>query len=217
MSYGESIAMLGLPWAKLHFVENEGMAFGLKLGGDYGKLILSMFRLIAVGFLVYYINRLLKEKAPLSLLICFGLILAGALGNIIDSAFYGLIFSASEFHHAPGQVAQLFPPEGGYAGFLHGKVVDMLYFPLIENKILPDWVPFWGGNRFTFFKPVFNIADASITIGVLSILLFQRSYLSSANAEEDAIVAEENEEIAITDTTSPSEIDDSGNSSPSLS
>lgn len=172
MEYGEQFPILGQSWAYIHFVENNGMAFGLTLGEDWGKLLLSLFRIFAVGFLIYYIIRMIKENQSNLQLICFTLILAGALGNIIDSAFYGMIFSETPYH---GGLATLFPPEGGYAGFLYGKVVDMLYFPMIEGKF-PSWVPFWGGEHFLFFRPVFNIADSSITLGVILILVFQRSF-----------------------------------------
>ena len=182
MEYGDEIKILGLNWALIHFVENNGMAFGISLGGNYGKLLLSIFRIIAVGFLIYYIRLLIRSKASMGLLMAFGLILAGAIGNIIDSAFYGMIFSESPYH---GGLAQLFPPEGGYSTFLHGKVVDMFYFP-VKRGYFPEWFPFWGGEYFEFFKPVFNVADSSITTGVLYILLFQRSFFSSKEeAEED--------------------------------
>lgn len=180
MNYGDEIRILGLDWALIHFVENNGMAFGISLGGVYGKLALSMFRIIAVGFLIYYLRLLLRANVSMGLLVSFALILAGALGNILDSAFYGMIFSESPYH---GGLAELFPEEGGYAGFLHGKVVDMLYFPII-NTYLPEWVPYWGGTHFMFFKPVFNIADLSITLGVINILLFQRSFFSGPSTEE---------------------------------
>ena len=181
MEYGEEIRFFGVDWALIHFVENNGMAFGLQLGGSYGKLILSLFRIVAVGFLVYYIRILIQEKAKFGLFLSFGLILAGAVGNIVDSVFYGLIFSESSYH---GGIAQLFPPEGGYGSFLHGKVVDMLYFPLIEGNF-PNWVPVWGGEHFMFFKPVFNIADAAISAGVINILLFQRSFFSGSEKKKD--------------------------------
>ncbi len=179
-TYGEEVKILGLDWALLHFVENEGMAFGITLGGDYGKLALSLFRIAAVGFLIYYLRLLLRSQVSFGLVIFFGLILAGAIGNIIDSAFYGIIFSETSYH--TGEVAQLFPPEGGYAGFLHGNVVDMFYFPIWEG-FFPDWLPFWGGEHFIFFRPVFNLADTSITVGVLSLLLFYRSFFGSHNSQ----------------------------------
>jgi signal peptidase II len=181
-SYGHEVSIFGLNWARLHFVENNGMAFGLSLGGFYGKLALSLFRITAVFVLSYYISLLIKAKAKMGLLISFALILAGAIGNIIDSAFYGLIFSES--YHG-GHLATLFPEDGGYAGFLHGKVVDMLYFPFFDGQF-PDWFPFWGGDSFLFFRPVFNIADMSITIGVTSIILFHRSFFSSKEKKETA-------------------------------
>ncbi len=181
LQYGEEIQIFGLDWALIHFVENNGMAFGITLGGEYGKLALSLFRILAVVFLIYYIRELIKSEVSFGLLASFALILAGAVGNIIDSAFYGLIFSESPYH---GGLAQLFPPGGGYAGFLHGKVVDMLYFPIIRGT-MPDWVPIWGGEYFLFFKPVFNVADMSITIGVINILLFQRSFFSNQSKSED--------------------------------
>lgn len=180
MSYGEEFQILGLDWARIHFVENPGMAFGIEFGGGYGKLALSLFRIIAVVFLIYYIRQLLKGGAPLGLMLSFALILAGAFGNIIDSAFYGLIFSESTYH---GGTAILFPPEGGYAGFLHGRVVDMFYFPLYEGN-LPKWFPIWAGEEVLFFRPVFNVADSSITAGVLSILIFQRSFFSNKKEDE---------------------------------
>ncbi|MEO1514605.1 MAG: lipoprotein signal peptidase [Bacteroidota bacterium] len=177
MVYGGEIPIFG-DWGLLHFVENPGMAFGLSIGGEYGKLALSLFRIVAVGFLIYYLRFLIQAKASAGLLTSFALILAGAIGNIIDSAFYGLIFSDS--HH--GGIATMFPEGGGYASFLHGRVVDMLYFPLLDGYF-PDWVPIWGGDYFLFFRPVFNIADVSITVGVLSILVFHRNFFSSAHEE----------------------------------
>ena len=170
-SIGSGFDMFGLSWAKIHFIENEGMAFGLTFGGEMGKLALSLFRLIMVSFLGYMIIQLIRAKESIGLLICFALIIAGALGNIIDSALYGVIFSESDI----GRVAELFPEEGGYGKFLHGKVVDMLYFPMI-NTNFPEWFPIWGGERFQFFRPVFNIADASISTGVISILVFHRKF-----------------------------------------
>jgi len=178
MTLGQEINVAG-SWFILHFTENEGMAFGFAFGGPAGKLILSIFRIIAVIIIGIYIYRLQKKSPHPGLIFSFSLIMAGALGNIIDSAFYGLIFNASSFH----SVATLFPPEGGYASFLHGKVVDMLYFPVIETR-LPGWVPLWGGEPFTFFRPVFNVADSSITTGVFLLLIFQKKFFAKKEAAE---------------------------------
>ncbi len=167
---GEEIRIFD--WFIIHFTENNGMAFGWELGGIIGKILLSLFRIVAVSFLLWYTVRLSREKAPLGYMISIGLIMAGALGNIVDSAVYGVLFSKSDYY----TVAQLLPDAGGYAPFLQGKVVDMLYFPLIKGTF-PSWMPFWGSEPFLFFRPVFNIADSSITIGVFIILLFYRNYL----------------------------------------
>lgn len=168
-SRGE-IALLG-DWFILHFTENAGMAFGMKFGGSFGKIILSVFRIIAVIVIGFYLVHIIKQKATFGLVLSISLILAGALGNIIDSAFYGMIFSASNFH----DTAVFLPSGGGYSSFLHGKVVDMLYFPVIQGNY-PSWVPFWGDTEFIFFRPVFNLADSSITIGVITLILFQRKF-----------------------------------------
>jgi signal peptidase II len=170
MTLGQEIHVAG-NWFILHFTENEGMAFGITFGGATGKLILSIFRIIAVIVIAIYIYRLRKKSTHPGLIVSFALIMAGALGNIIDSAFYGLIFSHSSYH----TVATLFPPEGGYNSFLHGKVVDMFYFPII-NTTFPDWFPIRGGEPFIFFRPVFNIADASISSGVFLLLIFQKKF-----------------------------------------
>lgn len=191
MEYGEEFQLLGQPWALMHFVENNGMAFGLSMGGEYGKLLLSLFRILAVGFLAVFIRRLIREHASTGVLVGFSLILAGALGNILDSAFYGLIFSESPYY---GGLATLFPEEGGYAGFLHGKVVDMLYFPIVEG-VWPAWIPVWGGASFQFFKPVFNIADVAITSGVFNVLFFQRQFFKKT-IENDVPEQELSDEIA---------------------
>ncbi len=173
MTLGESIHVLG-NWFQIYFIENEGAAFGMSLGGPYGKLILSLFRLAAVTAIALFINHLWKKKAPTGVLIGISLVLAGALGNIIDSAFYGLIFSESTYTAA----ATLLPEGGGYGTFLHGKVVDMLYFPLFTIHNMPEWLGWLSGadGVFTFFAPVFNIADSYITVAVLYLLIFQWKY-----------------------------------------
>ena len=156
-------------WFKIYFVENNGMAFGIEV---IGKLFLSLFRIVAVGFIGYYLYLLVKKHYPNGYIACIALILAGALGNIIDSVFYGEIFTASY----PGRVASLVPFGGGYSSMLHGKVVDMFYFPLIQG-VFPEWVPGWGGEDFIFFRPIFNLADAAITVGIVLLLIFYRKTL----------------------------------------
>lgn len=170
MTLGQEIHMAG-NWAILHFTENNGMAFGMQFAGDYGKLALSLFRIIAVIFLGWYIWYLSKRDTRFGVIACFSLIMAGAMGNIIDSAVYGLIFSESTFF----DVARIFPVEGGYSTFLHGKVVDMFYFPILQGTY-PQWFPFWKGQEYIFFRPVFNISDSAITTGVLSLIVFERKF-----------------------------------------
>jgi signal peptidase II len=167
---GEEYYVFGWKWFIIHFTENPGMAFGMQFSGNFGKLLLSLLRIIAIGAIIWYLVKIIKEKKAVGLIICISLIVAGALGNLIDSAFYGLIFSESYY-----QVAEFFPEGGGYAGFLHGKVVDMLYFPMFRGNF-PQWIPFVGGNEFLFFRPVFNLADSSITTGVIALLVFQKRY-----------------------------------------
>lgn len=169
MMLGEEIKVIS-DWFILHFTENNGMAFGLEFAGEYGKLFLSIFRILAVIAIAYYLVQLIQKEVHRGLIISVTLILAGAIGNIIDSVFYGMIFNESYY-----QVASLFPEEGGYSSFLHGRVVDMLYFPVI-NTHLPEWVPFLGGRHFIFFRPVFNVADTAITTGVFTIIFFQKRY-----------------------------------------
>lgn len=156
----------------IHFTENNGMAFGIQLGGEFGKLALSLFRIIAVTVIGFYLSKLVKQNAPAGVIIGVSLILAGAAGNIFDSLFYGMIFDDSY-----GKIATLFPPGGGYSSFLHGRVVDMLYIPVIQT-VWPKWVPFVGGSELIFFRPVFNLADTAITSGVLYILIFQRRFFA---------------------------------------
>lgn len=155
----------------IHFTENNGMAFGLELGGEAGKLALSLFRIVAIIAIAYGLWYMIRNKYHRGLILNVSLIFAGAMGNIIDSAFYGVIFSESTWYDK----AQLFPPDGGYSSFLHGKVVDMFYFPIISGNF-PSWLPIWGGENFTFFRPVFNLADAAISVGVVLILLGQKRY-----------------------------------------
>ncbi len=167
MRLGEEFNVLG-GWFKIHFTENAGMAFGMELWGAYGKLALSLFRIAAIVLICFYLAWLIRKKMPTGVVVGITLVLAGAIGNMIDSAFFGLIFNESYF-----EPATLFPANGGYASFLHGRVVDMLYFPII-NTTWPTWVPWVGGNELIFFRPVFNIADSAITMGVIYLLLFQR-------------------------------------------
>lgn len=167
MQIGDEIRLFG-NWGMLHFIENNGMAFGMEMGGKPGKFILSVFRIIAIFGIGWFLVSLIQKKVNTSLVLAVSAILAGAIGNIIDSAFYGMIFSESY-----NQVATMFPPEGGYSSFLHGKVVDMFYFPVI-NTLWPDWSPIRPGQSLIFFRPVFNIADSAITCGVISIILFQK-------------------------------------------
>ena len=173
----EHVTVLGLSWFRMHFIENEGMAYGWKLGGEWGKLALTLFRLVAVIFGTVYIMHIVRRKYHPGFIICATLIYAGAIGNLIDSLFYGLIFENSDpFTQNVARSAFSHDFTSGYAGFLHGKVVDMLYFPIITDATVPKWIPVWGGEPFEFFRPVFNIADASISMGVLMILLFQKKF-----------------------------------------
>jgi len=163
-------------WFRLHFVENEGMAWGWKFGGDIGKIILTLFRLVAVIWGSFLLRDFVRKKYHTGFLVCAALIYAGALGNLIDSLFYGMIFEQS--NPLSQNIARFFPPGGGYASLLHGKVVDMLYFPIITHAHFPSWVPVWGGEEFEFFRPVFNLADASISTGVIVLLLFQNKLMA---------------------------------------
>lgn len=158
-------------WFQLYFTENPGMAFGMEF---LNKLVLSVFRIAAVVAIAYYLIRLVRRNYSFGFITCVALVFAGALGNIIDSVFYGVIFD-----HSYGQVATFMPAGGGYASLLHGKVVDMLYFPLIQTTF-PDWLPIWGGEEFVFFRPIFNLADSSICVGGALLLLFYHRTLSKS-------------------------------------
>ena len=177
MTLYEQIPFLG-NWGILHFVENNGMAFGLTLPGILGKILLSSFRIIAVVGIGFYLQHLIRLKAHTGLILTLSMVMAGALGNIIDSVFYGLIFSSSN----PVESASLFPEGGGYAALLHGKVVDMFYFPIIKGNY-PDW--FRGGSGFIFFRPVFNIADSSISVAVAIILINQKRFFRHVAQKEE--------------------------------
>ncbi|MBS1510568.1 MAG: lipoprotein signal peptidase [Bacteroidetes bacterium] len=174
---------------QLYFVENPGMAYGMKFGGSWGKLALTIFRMAAVFFGTWYLGSIIRQKYHAGFIICASLIYAGALGNLIDSAFYGLIFdrgmlpvpNSDEYIGYAGVAAFA---KHGYASFMHGNVVDMLYFKLISGTF-PKWVPFWGGQDFEFFRPIFNLADAAISTGVITILVFQKRFFKQRKGGED--------------------------------
>lgn len=174
MVIGQEIHLFG-NWGLLHFIENNGMAFGMEMGGTTGKIVLSLFRVAAIIAIGWFLNTLIKKESHTGLILSVSAIFAGAIGNIIDSAFYGMIFNESFT-----QPAVFFPPEGGYSSFLLGRVVDMFYFPVI-NTHWPDWSPFRPGESLVFFRPVFNIADSSITCGVFAIVLFQKKMFRDIN------------------------------------
>ena len=180
MTLHEQIEILS--WFKIVFIENNGMAYGMEIGS---KLVLSLFRVVAISVLGYYIIGQVKRQARWGYLVCLSMVFAGAVGNLIDSMFYGLVFNASsEFY------TSYFVPFGtGYASFLMGKVVDMFYFPLIVTT-WPDWVPFVGGNPYVFFSPVFNFADASISVGVVVLLLFYRKEISEISFKKKSVADE---------------------------
>lgn len=178
MVLGQEIELLGNR-GMLHFIENNGMAFGMEMGGKTGKFILSIFRIVAITAIAWYLVALIRKKINLGLILAVSVILAGAIGNMIDSAFYGIIFNESY-----SQPAVMFPSGGGYSSFLQGKVVDMFYFPVI-NTVWPDWSPFRPGESLIFFRPVFNIADSAITCGVLSIIFFQKRMFRDFKDQEE--------------------------------
>lgn len=172
-------------WFQLYFVENPGMAYGLKFGGNWGKLALTVFRLGAVVFGTWYLGKIIRQNYHRGFIICAALVYAGALGNLIDSCFYGLIFDRGMTFDP--QLTEYISYNGlavfsqkGYASFLHGNVVDMLYFPVIRGHF-PTWFPGWGGQDFEFFRPIFNLADASISTGIITILVFQKRFFRHRN------------------------------------
>lgn len=192
--------LFGFHWAQLYFIENEGMAWGWKWGGEWGKMLLTLFRLAAVIFGTWYLVRIVRQNYSRGFIICAALIYAGALGNLIDSMFYGMIFDKgmtfdpvlNDYQSYSG-VAHL-TTHGGYQNFLHGSVVDMLYFPMVHSSF-PDWFPFVGGKKFEFFSPIFNIADASISVGVITLLLFQKRLVRKTHPEETNSTVTTNTEL----------------------
>lgn len=194
MYLGQEFSVFG-NWFIIHFVENNGMAFGLEFGGDIGKIVLSVFRIIAVSAIGYYLFSYAKKGAKVGLIIAGSLIFSGALGNILDSAFYGLIFNDS-YH----QISEFMPADGGYAPFLFGKVVDMLYFPMFSGTF-PDWLPIWGGDNYLFFRPVFNIADTAISVGIGMIIVFQKRFFEEETKSEE-VGAEEGQNDQETESSS---------------
>jgi signal peptidase II len=177
-------------WFRIHFTENPGMAFGLEFGGFFGKLLLSVFRICAALFGIYYLRQIILKKQHPGYIAAIAFVFAGAVGNILDSMFYGIFFNESF-----SEPAHFLPKEGGYAGFLHGRVVDMFYFPLVEGTF-PKWFPIWHGEEFMFFRPIFNLADASISFGVIIILLFQKKFFIQPTASETPVQTISAEEAA---------------------
>ena len=184
----EEIKVLGLDWFRIHFLENNGMAWGKEFGGRSGKLFLTLFRLVAIAGIGYWMYDAIKNNSHRILVTAIALIFAGAMGNIIDSVFYGIFFSDSY-----RELATFLPPEGGYESLFHGKVVDMLYFPIIQNATWPEWVPYFGGGDFSFFEPVFNIADTAISTGVGILLVFNKKAFPKIEEE----VAEKLEDTSV--------------------
>lgn len=192
MVLGEEFPVFGT-WFLIHFTENNGMAFGMELAGPLGKLLLSLFRLVAIAGLGYGLFWINKKKFHPGFIVCVSLVFAGALGNLIDSLLYGRLFSDSF-----GRLADFLPPDGGYAPIFYGRVVDMLYFPLIEGQF-PLWLPIWGGEDFLFFRPVFNVADASITTGMITFLFYQKKFFPENKPQEAKGNHQENVGLGETD------------------
>lgn len=197
---GEVMRVFGLSWFRLHFIENPGMAWGWKFGNETGKVILTLFRLAAVIFGTWYLGRIVKQQYKRGFIVCAALIYAGALGNLIDSMFYGMVFdkgltydpAISDYLQYSG-VAQF--SSNGYSSFLHGSVVDMFYFPMFKGHF-PSWMPFVGGDEFEFFSAIFNIADASISIGVITLLLFQKRFFRKIKPESTHPTVETSTEVS---------------------
>jgi len=185
MYLGEEIRFAD--WAIIHFTENNGMAFGMEFGGEYGKVFLTSFRILFVIAIFFYLKKVVAENANKLYIYCIAMVIAGAAGNIIDSVFYGKFFSGSEF-----QIASFMPTQG-YASWMHGRVVDMFYFPILSGHF-PTWFPIWGGDEFVFFRPVFNVADASISVSVILMILFQKRIFNLENIQESNESQPENKE-----------------------
>ena len=175
----ERIKVMGQNWFQIFFIENDGMAWGVVLPGEYGKLFLTLFRILAVGGIAYWMHDSVQKKGSNYLIVAIALILTGAFGNIIDSVFYGIIFDDSH-----GQVATLFS-DNPYGTLFHGKVVDMFYFPIIEDYVLPSWLPIWGGKEFTFFNAIFNVADMAISTGVGILIVFNKKAFAPDHNEKN--------------------------------
>jgi signal peptidase II len=197
---GEVVRVFGMDWFRLHFIENPGMAWGWKFGNETGKMILTLFRLAAVIFGTWYLGQIVKKQYKRGFIVCAALIYAGALGNLIDSMFYGMIFdkglhydSAINEYVSYSGIAQFTSP--GYSSFLHGSVVDMLYFPMFKGNF-PSWVPFIGDDSFEFFSPIFNVADASISVGVITLLLFQKRFFKKHSPKETYSTVETSTDVS---------------------